>query len=88
MKRPYMRLWFMVVANLALLIGPAMNQACAYVGPGAGGGGRSGVGVASVLVFLLAAAVGLCVLCALIALVYAAAQRLRLWVRAKHSVDS
>ncbi len=71
-----------VPAALVVLAASA-GDAFAYVGPGAGGGSGSSIGIASILLFVLAGAIGLCVLCGLIAAVVTGIQRLRLWARAR-----
>ena len=53
----------------------------AYIGPGPGGGGLPGSGGAGVLVVVLAAVVGLCVVSGALAVCYAVGARFAPWLR-------
>lgn len=85
-KIRFNRLLAGVVGALAVIAAPEI--AVAYVGPGAGVGTTSGIGIAGLLVILLAAGIGLCVLGAALALVVAGVQRLRLWGKARRESDA
>lgn len=63
------------------------SQAAAYIGPGAGGGGPSGIGVGGWIVMIVAAGLGLCILCGLIVLGIAANDRLKSWIASRRQAD-
>lgn len=75
-----------VVGVLTLIAAP--TKAVAYVGPGAGVGTTSGIGIAGLLVILLAAGIGLCVLGTVAALVVGGAHRLRSWGKTRRESDA
>ncbi len=75
------------VAALISILGFA-SPAAAYIGPGAGGGGPSGIGAGGWVVIIVAAGLGLTLLCGLIALAISASDRIKSWAAKRHPSES
>lgn len=75
------------VAVLISILGFA-SPAAAYIGPGAGGAGPSGIGAGGWVVIIVAAGLGLALLCGLIALAISASDRIKSWVASRHPSES
>jgi len=69
---------------LAILVLFAANNAQAYVGPGAGVGGASGMNFGTIVVIVIAGLLGLSVLCGLIAFIVAASDRIKAWISSRN----
>jgi hypothetical protein len=85
-KIKFNRLLAGVVGASTVIAAP--RSAVAYVGPGAGMGTSSGIGIAGLLVILLAAVIGFCVLGALVALAIGGVHRMRSWGKERHESDA
>ena len=75
------------VATLFSILGFG-SPAIAYIGTGAGGGGPSGIGAGGWVVMIVAAGLGLCLLCGLIALAISASDRIKSWAASRHQSES
>ena len=73
------------LAVLALL--GSASHAVAYIGPGAGSGAASGIGVGGWIVMIVVGGLGLGLLCGLIAIVIAAADRFKAWTACRREAD-
>jgi len=71
--RAFATLWVLVLSDLA-------QTASGYVGPGAGGGGQTGLGWGGIIVMIIAGGLALCVLCGLVAVTIAATDRAKRWM--------
>lgn len=83
MKKTRLAVVFAVLAVLGFA-----SHAVAYIGPGAGGGAPSGIGVGGWIVMIVAGGLGLCLLCGLIAVVIAASDRVKSWAASRRRADS
>lgn len=77
-----------VVSFMAAMVCLMSAPVLAYVGPGAGVGGTSGMGVGAIVILIIGGLLGLAILCGLIAAVIAAGDRIRTWVGSRNESET